>query len=249
MGDISARMKNELHLGAIALGIRPLVVGVFSSCRTLEHPLDATQLPFDVAELRVDLIGVDCPNWLEFASRLIAEGMPVILTVRHPNEGGRWYLDEEERAAVYRTALPFVSAIDVEIGSDLAKTLADEAHRAGKLVIGSFHDFEATPDASVLRGKIGEGRAKGVDVVKLATLIRADGDVEKLKGLLVERDSGPLCLLGMGERGAESRVTLALAGSCLTYGFYDLANAPGQLSAGDLRDRLRKASGAGQTSN
>ena len=242
MGDISARMKTELHLGSLALGVRPLVVGVFSSCRTLEHPLEVAQLPFDVAELRVDLIGVDCPNWLEFASRLVAAGMPVILTVRHPDEGGRWYLDEHERATVYRTALPFVSAIDVEIGSELVKPLADEAHRAGKLVIGSFHDFNGTPDASTLRGKIQDGRAKGVDVVKLATMIRAEDDLEKLTALLAERDSGPLCLLGMGDRGADSRVTLALAGSCLTYGYHDLVNAPGQLSAGDLRDRLRKAS-------
>ena len=241
MGDISARMKTELHLGSLQLGPRPLVVGVFSSCRTLEHPLDVSQLPFDVAELRIDLIGVDCPDWLEFASRLGAAGMPVILTVRHPDEGGRWYLDEHERAAVYRTALPFVSAIDVEIGSELLKPLADEAHRAGKLVIGSFHDFEKTPEPVALRENIRDGRSKGADVVKLATMIRTDTDLAALHSLLAEKDSAPLCLLGMGDRGAESRVSLALAGSCLTYGFHDQSNAPGQLSAGELRDRLRKS--------
>ncbi|MFH0909377.1 MAG: type I 3-dehydroquinate dehydratase [bacterium] len=226
----------------MTLGARPLVVGVISLPRTLEHPLDLKQLPFDVAELRIDLVGVDCPDWLEFASRMVAAGTPVILTVRHPNEGGHWYLDEQERAAVYRTALPFVSAIDVEIGSEIIKPLADEARRAGKLVIGSFHDFEETPDEAFLRAKILDGRSKGADVVKLATMIQADADLVALRALLADASSGPLCLLGMGDRGAESRVSLAVAGSCLAYGYYDQANAPGQLSAGELRDRLRKAS-------
>ena len=242
-------MKNDLRIGNLILGTRPLVVGAFSSCRTLEHPLDVHALPFDVAEFRIDLIGVDCPDWLASASRLVAEGMPVILTVRHPNEGGHWYLDEQERASVYRTALPFVSAIDVEIGSDIIQSLAGEAHRAGKLVIGSFHDFEKTPDVATLREKIRDGRSKGADVVKLATMIRADADLRSLESLLVDTSSVPLCLLGMGDRGAESRVSLALAGSCLTYGFFDQANAPGQLSAGELRARLRKSSGSSPAKN
>ena len=237
-------MKPQLQLGSLTVGERPLVVGVFSSCRTLEHPLDASQLPFDVAELRIDLLGVDCPHWLEFANTLESCGVPVILTARHPGEGGHWYLDEEARASVYKTALPFVSAIDVEIGSALIVPLAAEARRAGKRVIGSFHDFDGTPDAARLRATMAEGRARGADIVKVATLVRSDADQVSLESLLSERASGPVCLLGMGERGAESRVKLALAGSCLTYGFVDQSNAPGQVSAAELRDRLRKASEA-----
>ena len=79
-------------------------------------------------------------------------------------------------------------------------------------------------------------------MVKIATMIRADADIATLRALLADAASGPLCLLGMGDRGAESRVSLAAEGSCLTYGFFDVANAPGQLSSAELRKRLDKIS-------
>ena len=233
--------RKSIRLGDLELGDVPLVVGVISSPRTMDRPLDVGALPMDVAEFRVDLFGTDTPGWLDRVDHVRAGGKPVILTVRHASEGGHWFLGEDERLAVYRSALPFVSAIDVEIRSESFSQLAHDAHRAGKLVIGSFHDFERTPAKDELEAIMQLGRKSGADVVKLATLTPGREEVDRLGSLLDNRSPGlPLCLLGMGELGGATRAELARRGSCLTYGYFDQANAPGQLSCGDLREQLAR---------
>ena len=67
--------------------------------------------------------------------------------------------------------------------------------------------------------------------MKLAVRTDMPADVEVLETLLRERGERLLSLLGMGAQGPESRVKLAQAGSCLTYGYADETNAPGQLSS------------------
>ena len=49
---------------------------------------------------------------------------------------------------------------------------------------------------------------------------------------------GAICVMGMGEAGAISRVALPCAGSCLVYGSLDHATAPGQLSCRELSREL-----------
>jgi 3-dehydroquinate dehydratase-1 len=228
----------KVQIGAFELGLAPLVVGVVSSPRTIERPLDPAGMACDIVEFRIDLIGPDTPGWLERAVDVNQAGKPVILTVRHASEGGHWFLGEAERAAVYHSALPYVAAIDVEIRSESMDALASDAHAAGKTVIGSFHDFERTPDQAALRDIVKRGRAAGAAVVKVATVAKARADVERLASLLDERKGGPVCVLGMGEVGGAARVELARLGSCLVYGFHDQANAPGQMSCAELRKRL-----------
>ena len=45
----------------------------------------------------------------------------------------------------------------------------------------------------------------------------------------------------MGPLGPASRLSLARAGSCLTYGFVDESNAPGQVSSAELMQKLAPA--------
>jgi hypothetical protein len=63
--------------------------------------------------------------------------------------------------------------------------------------------------------------------------------VETLQGLLAEPLEKPLCIIGMGPLGTETRVAFSLVGSCLTYGYLDKPSAPGQMSAARLVERLR----------
>ncbi len=231
-------MKHLLRLGNLEVGKVPLVVGVISSDRTLDHLLDAPKQPFDVAEFRMDLIGVDTPGWLDKVHKLHHAGYPTILTIRHPSEGGHWYREETERLAVYHHSLPYVGAVDAEISNTIFPTLAREAKAASRLAIGSFHDFHATPDDATLECVIEEGISHGADIVKIATFIQSEEDAVRLSTLLTKHRDVPLCLLGMGPLGAETRVSLPLAGSCLTYGFVDQVSAPGQLSSAKLKERL-----------
>ena len=125
--------------------------------------------------------------------------------------------------------------------SGLLPPLIRPARKAGTVVIGSHHDFERTPKVSVLKDVVRRGRRAGVDIVKIATFIRRAEDVFVLLELLGEVDGGPLCLIGMGPLGLQTRIRLACDGSCLTYGFVDRPAAPGQWSCGELVARLRES--------
>lgn len=231
-------MKAPLQLGPHRLGAAPRVVGVISSGLTLERIAAGFRPACDVAEFRADLFGVDAPDWLERAMELERDGLPVLLTIRHRDEGGHWFRSEAERVAAYRQVLPFVSAIDVELHSPSCPELLAAAHTHGRVCIGSCHDFAGMPDADRLRAMFERGREVGVDVVKIAAVARTEEDVLRMESLLAGRGDRLLCVLGMGPLGPESRVRLARAGSCLTYGYVDEPSAPGQISSAELKRLL-----------
>lgn len=231
-------MKPRLSMGSLPVGRGPLVVGVISTEKTLEHIHELAEYPFDVAEFRIDLIGADSPQWLTHADRLVRQGVPVILTARHRMEGGHWYRDEDERQTLYLDALPYVSAVDVEIQSSLLGRIVEEVSRCGRLIIASFHDFKATPPDEDLRDVVRIAKNAGAHIIKIATFLNSEEDGLRLCGLLAEFPDVHLCILGMGPLGSESRITFPLAGSCLTYGFVDQVSAPGQLSSAKLQERL-----------
>lgn len=245
-------MSANLRIGGIEIGAVPRVVGAISSPLTVDRVASGFRPACDIAEFRVDLFGVDTPDWLLRARELEADGIPVLLTLRHRREGGHWFRSDEERELVYRQTLPYLSALDVEIRSSCFAELAAQAHAHGRTMIGSFHDFDGMPAKADLLATIDQGRAKGADIVKIAALAREEGDLAVLESLRAERRDVPLCLLGMGPHGAVSRVRLAQAGSCLTYGYVDEANAPGQVSSAELQAKLAevipayRASGRGR---
>ena len=70
-------------------------------------------------------------------------------------------------------------------------------------------------------------------------MAKREEDVEILRQLLKGRWKVPLCVMGMGEFGAQTRVSLAVAGSCLVYGYLDKPMAPGQMAAAELVRQLR----------
>lgn len=233
-------MQRETKFDSLIIGTKPFVVGAISSAATLtRHDLSAT-LRLDIAEFRLDLTG-PVPGWENRARQLRDAGKPVLLTIRSSQEGGRWTLPEDQRLRAYSSALQHASAIDVEINSAIIESVAQSAHAAGKPLVGSFHDFAGTPSLAQLRCIIDIGFARGADIVKIATRTETPEEIAILETLLRDRGDRLLSVLGMGSLGPESRVSLALAGSCLTYGYADETNAPGQISSAELLDRLATA--------
>lgn len=232
-------MKPPLQIGSLPVGPRPLVVGVVSSPITMDRLASGFRPVADVVEFRADLFGIDLPDWLIRAGELERAGMPVLFTLRHKSEGGHWYRSEAERVAVYRQTLPFVAAIDAELRAEGFADLAAAAHGAGRVVVGSHHDFRGVASREELLAVIDGGRANGADIVKLAVTTQSEDDLALLEGVLKARLEVHVCVVGMGALGPASRVRLARAGSCLTYGFVDVSNAPGQLSSEELVRKLR----------
>lgn len=225
-------MQSNVHIGSVKIGTAPRVVGVASHAATLNNIAAAPAC--DVVEVRRDIIGLDAARWL----RANSAHPPILLTIRSDKEGGKWTDSESARAAEYTDLLPFVDAVDIELKSESFSQVAAAAKKAKRAVVGSFHDFKATPDESRLRELIEDGLRSGADIVKIAVWTPAAADVERLESLLKPRLPIPLAVMGMGPLGAASRLRLAAAGSCLVYGFLDEESAPGQLSAAELKRRL-----------
>jgi 3-dehydroquinate dehydratase-1 len=225
-------MRN--HFGKI-----PLIVGCIGSEALLRRCAKKAPPDCDLLEVRLDLTGLCGGEWIKLCAAIQKQGRPVLLTIRDETEGGAWKGREAERLALYLAGLKSVSAVDVELGARAMAMLAQPAHRLGVKIVGSFHDFNGTPDLAKLNAVEARGRRMGVDVVKIATQVNSPADLARLFALPAAA-KGPICVMGMGALGAVSRVALPCAGSCLVYGSLGKATAPGQLSCRDLAKELRR---------
>jgi len=190
----------------------------------------------DAAEVRVDLLP-DAPSRAAFAQ----VACPIILTVRRQDEGGGRDWDDAQRRALYGKYLPKAAAIDLELRSlEAFDEIVDLAREKRRLVIASYHDFEKTPSLRVLRRVEAQGREAGIDIVKIATKTESPADVARLLELQASA-TGPLSVMGMGTLGRASRLLFAKAGSVLNYGWLDQPQVPGQWSAQEFGELLRRA--------
>lgn len=178
--------------------------------------------------------------------------LPLIATLRSEREGGQ-ATGLTPAAAVELLEAVCCSGvadfIDVELGTAPAdrRRLIDAAHAGRAQVIGSFHDFAATPDRADMLAKFAEAAACGADVAKVAVMPRSPEDVLTLlqATLLAQRDVGiPLISMAMGPIGAVSRVVGWVFGSSVTFAAGQGPSAPGQLPVADLKRALAAVSGS-----
>ncbi len=209
------------------------VVGTIHTLRGFKL---AAKADVDWCEVRIDVL----PRPPETE---LLEGVkkPVILTVRRVDEGGGLALADEVRAELYREYLPLAAALDIEVRSLGALAgVVGAAKRAGKVVVASFHDFEGMPSLRKLRTVEKSARDAGADIVKVAAITTAPGDVAVLLDFLGEA-TGSVAAMGMGVLGRASRLVLAKAGSALNYGWLDKPQVPGQWQAEEFAALLRQA--------
>lgn len=213
----------------------PLVVGVVSDTATW-HSL-AEDTPCDIVELRVDALPAaerrlplcaPCPK-------------PLLLTLRHADEGGACAWDEAERLRLAHELLPAARFLDWEIAHlPGAESLVRAAKERGVRVVTSAHDFLHTPTLQDMLQLEQNARAAGADVVKLAFTPHCEADLHTGSAFL-SRCKQPVAIMGMGpEYGPRSRRIYAAQGSVLLYGYLGgRSSAPGQMSAAECRALLR----------
>lgn len=224
----------------LLLSTRPLTVGVASQpedlAAFLKLEIPARQAICDLVELRLDLLELDADE-LQHAIPLM--GLPVLLTARHPAEGGQGTEDPAGRKALLEPLIELATLIDIELRSvnDMRDIIA-RARGCGVNVIGSFHDFHVTPGEEVFKGALDYAQTAGLDGIKFATYLNGAEDLIRLSSLFVGPRRLPISAMGMGPLGRVSRLTLAKLGSLLNYGFLGEANAPGQWPARQLKDLL-----------
>ena len=213
---------------------RPRIVGVIASRTALDCALQMRKPP-DLFELRLDrLAGIV----EEVESKLPRLRAQLIITARHPQEGGANKLSLRQRRDLLTRFLPHADYVDVELRSASAlRSLLTLAKQRKVRRIISFHNFKSTPPPPVLVAKARAAKACGADIFKIAT--RTDTPIELTRLLdFVTKKSVDLSVaaMGVGKLGAISRVLLARAGSALVYASVGAGtDIEGQLSLEGLR--------------
>jgi 3-dehydroquinate dehydratase / shikimate dehydrogenase len=156
--------------------------------------------------------------------------LPVIATCRGKDRGGQFEGSIEEETRILESAVRN-GARFVDIDYRFAKPMA------GAEVIGSYHDFAATPaDIDSVLSRACESAAQ---IAKVATLVNSWDDNRRLLALSAQQWSKPVIVAGMGEIGQITRVIGPARGSFLTYAASTTASAPGQMTVREMRDVYR----------
>ena len=174
---------------------------------------------------------------------------PLLLTYRSATEGGKGAGHgqgyEDYLASLLRLRPP-VAAVDIEMACPASKALVAEAKAGGYDVVGSCHDFTATPSAAQITQKLAQITAAGADITKVAYMPRNAQDVAALRHAAHDFAGAyphqPLIAISMGQLGAPSRTDLV---NCLTFATIadGAASAPGQATIAYVRAWLENTPG------
>jgi len=197
----------------------------------------------DLIELRLDYLSED--ELATFGGSvdtlLDSSPVPLILTLRPADEGGRSNLDLARRLAFWSN-LPKRSDCNFDLELSIAERLA------GKLtdfdwarVICSHHDFASVP--SDLKEIYRRMEATPAGILKIAVMAKDAIDCLPVFEILNTGNvrNRETIAIAMGEAGIMTRILGPSHGSFLTYGPTDSAKgtAPGQITAEQLRDCYR----------
>ncbi len=196
-----------------------------------ERSRKALELGAQLIEIRVDLFENRDPGFiLECVETVKSYGGELILTVRSPSEGGR---PVPERLEIFKKVSPHCEYTDLELSSrDFIGPVKESVSKGKGNLILSFHDFERTPPAWMIKEIIREGMRFGA-IPKVAVMANTYSDVHRLLCAGGEIQ-GEKILIAMGEVGRISRLAGFLAGSVITYCALDEAVAPGQISVEEM---------------
>ena len=215
---------------------RPRIVGVIFSPRDLLRANELHPAP-DFFELRLDALE-SVVDQIEAALPTI--DLPLIITARHPREGGCNNLTAVRRAALLQRFMPHAAYIDIELRA-LRELDSVRRHARRKRVglIVSFHNLKSTPTVAQLRTKARAALAADAQVLKVATRTDAPEQLERLLQFFDEpRIDLPISAMGIGKLGRVARLELARRGSVLVYGSVGRSRIEGQIPFAQLRSAL-----------
>jgi 3-dehydroquinate dehydratase-1 len=219
---------------ATAERLRPRIVGVIASRADLDRAMRMRRPP-DLFEVRLDCL-VRIVEQLE--NKLQRLRAPLIITARHPREGGANKLSLRQRRNLLTQFLPHADYIDVELRSASAlRSLLRLAEQKKVRRIISFHSFKSTPPPRTLSAKARAAEAHAANIFKLATRTDTPVQLARLLSFIENKNFDlPVSAMGIGKLGAISRVLLARAGSALAYASLATgSDIEGQLSLEQLR--------------
>ena len=222
------------------------VVGVITSPAELDFAIRMGDPP-DLFELRLDRLvrppshGSGVPDTVDRLEKKISTlRASLILTARHPAEGGANRLPSGQRCNLLARFLSRARYIDVELRS--APDFESLLRMARKQNVGriiSVHYLKSTPSPSQLRDKARAAKKYGANIFKVATRTDTPAQLARLIDFAAARNLDvAVSAMGIGKLGAASRVLLACCGSALVYVSLGRSDIEGQLSLEQYRALL-----------
>lgn len=175
-------------------------------CLTLSGPTLSENLkefrdnrPFiDIVELRLDLLNPEEQKKAYSFPSLV--DVPVILTCRRVQDGGKSTMTERNRRSLLISLLEEGNFAYVDIEDDVKKNDVENAARGrGVRIIRSYHDFEGVPED--IFSHINALSKRG-DIAKIAVTPHSILDVVTLFRINEELKDTEKIVIGMGEWGS-----------------------------------------------
>ena len=237
--------KKTLKIRSVELGtgVPKTIVPIVAKTRSaiFEKAAEITKLPADLVEWRADFYEdlFNTPVLLETLKELrkILGEIPILFTIRTIPEGGEVSPTPEDytktNLAVAKSGDADIVDVEMILTPEFQKKNFDGIHQAGCLVVGSKHDFKATPSQSEIFNTLKREQDSGADIPKIAVMPQSDSDVITLLAASVEFNEKysdrPFLTISMGPKGMVSRMACELSGSCMTFGAAGQVSAPGQI--------------------
>ncbi len=215
------------------------IVAVIASAADLRRAVRLRHAP-DLFELRLDALCEIIDQVFSTVPKLRA---PLIITARHPAEGGLNQLGAMKRRDLLLKFLSVAAFVDVELRSIAPlQSVLDAAHDLQVRRILSVHDLRGTPGVGRLECLAATARQNGADILKVAT--RTDDNHQAMRLLDFFRTTKrlmPVSAMSIGQNAWELRLVLAREGSALNYTHLGNVHADGQWSFSDMRRALQVA--------
>ncbi|NOX97808.1 MAG: type I 3-dehydroquinate dehydratase [Nitrospirae bacterium] len=239
-------MKKKIpnfSIGKVEIGRVPRIVAVIWGPRLLELAARAREEGADILEVRVDLFKkvnlVSLKRDLQVIRQKV--GLPVIGTVRRKDEGGGRRYSERERLHLWKSLIPVIDAVDIELRSKrIIKEVVREARLRKRKILVSYHNLRETPRDEDLEELACRAKGVGGDIIKIAVRAKNKDEVVRLMTFTYHCLYQPLVSISLGRAGVISRILAPFFGSCLTYAYVDNPVVPGQLSVSQLKEKLKK---------
>ncbi|MDY0018100.1 MAG: type I 3-dehydroquinate dehydratase [Candidatus Delongbacteria bacterium] len=119
---------------------------------------------------------------------------------------------------------------------DMIRQVVAAARKNGKMVMLSYHNFEAVPDPEMRAGLISEAEEYSPDLIKFAVVVSNEEEAERILELMRQKDN--VIPVTMGETGKKGRLKAYFYGCPVVYAYPDgeRPTAPGQLPYSDYKD-------------
>ena len=238
-----------LKLGKLVLGKQPMIVLTIGEIKpNLLKPSLLKKV--DILELRIDCFkNIEEKNIIRFISAIkktclaeVRKELPIIATIRSKKEGGARHISSINRLRLFKTVIPLVDAVDIELDSSILDEVMKEAKAKKKKPILSYHNFKQTPSVQRIGEIIKTAEKRGGEIIKIAVFAKSKADILRLLNITFRHKQKNIVAISLGEEGAISRLLFPFFGSLWTYACLDKPFASGQANIKTVRETWDKMS-------